>query len=66
MILSDENMPNRFNIKTMQYRLMVERMVKNKADWNIELRSSVLLFSEHNLRVEELKPMLATMIKMDR
>jgi hypothetical protein len=66
MILSDENIPNRFNTMTMQYRLMVDRMVKNNADWNIELRSSVLLFSEHNLRVEELKPMLATMIKMDR
>jgi len=63
--LSQENTPNRFKINMMTYRLMVDRIVKNKADWNIELRSCSVLFSEHNLRVDELKPMPAIMEKMD-
>jgi len=44
---------------------MVERIVKNNADWNIEFRSSGVLFSEQSLSVDELKPMPATMEKID-
>jgi len=44
----------------------VERIVKKRADWNIEFRSSILLFSEHSFNVEELKPIPATIEKMDK
>ena len=65
MSLSEENRPKKFNTTMRTYRLMVDRIVKYRADWNIEFRSSLLLFSEQSFRVEELKPIPATIEKMD-
>ena len=64
--LSAVKILNAFNMSTMVYRMIVDRMVKITAERNILCSSTFVRFSEQSLSVEALKPMPAIIENTDK
>lgn len=64
--LSAVKILNAFNMSTMTYKIIVDKMVKITAERNILCSSTFVRFSEQSLSVEALKPMPAMIENTER